>query len=213
MMQNLGLTELATRGNPYTWSIKHTTEIIYSRIDVALSNTEWLLQYLDTDLEILNLHISYHSPLKLSIQNGNKMKRSRPRFKFLNCTGQDPNFMDIVSSSWNINVPGRPMYDVWQNLLRLQCPLGILNKKMYQKSQSIQDSRNSLHLAQDQLSKEPFNPVLIHNVKDLTDEMILKIETEEKILMQKAKIDWIQLGDGNNKYFYANPKEKIDKLI
>lgn len=108
------------------------------------------------------------------------------------------------------------MYVIWQKLLRLQIPLGRLNKRMYQRSQNIQESRTSLHLVQEQLREDPFNAELIRSVKDKTDEVLLKIETGEKILMQKAKIDWIQLGDGNNKYLYANVEEKkqttLDRL-
>ncbi|XP_058759242.1 uncharacterized protein LOC131632512 [Vicia villosa] len=208
MLQTLGLTEHDTRGSPYTWSNKHTTRVIYSIIYRALCNTDWFLKYPDSDLEILKPHISDQNPLRLTLQKTGNVHKIRHRFKFLNCTGADPDFMEIVRNKWNTNIQGRAMYVVWQKLLRLQGPLGNLNKKMFQRSQNIQYSRDKLQLAKEQLEKDPFNADVMKNVKDRTDEMLLKIETKEKILIQKAKIDWIQLGDGNNKYFYANLKEK-----
>lgn len=65
MMQTIGLTEHDTRGSPYTWSNKHTTGVIYSRIGRAICNIVRFLKYPDSDLEILNPHISDHPPWEL----------------------------------------------------------------------------------------------------------------------------------------------------
>lgn len=69
MMEEVGLTEHSTAWNTYTWSNKQTQGMIYSRIDRAICNTEWYLQYPEIELENLNHHISDHSPLRLSIKN------------------------------------------------------------------------------------------------------------------------------------------------
>lgn len=52
-------------------------------------------------------------------------------------------------------------------------------------------------------------------VKYWTDGIIKRTETEEKILSQKAKMDWLQLGDYNNKHFHAivNQKNKQKSLL
>lgn len=49
------------------------------------------------------------------------------------------------------------------------------------------------------------------DIKYWTDELLKQKETDEKILKKKSKIDWFQLGDGNNDYFFANIKEKNKK--
>lgn len=53
------------------------------------------------------------------------------------------------------------------------------------------------------LENDRFNPELIDQVKHWTDEIIKGTEIEEKILSQKAKVNWLKLGDGNNWYFHA----------
>lgn len=40
-------------------------------------------------------------------------------------------------------------------------------------------------------------------IKHWTEEILNRIELEEKILMQKSKVSWLKLGDGNNSYFHA----------
>lgn len=49
--------------------------------------------------------------------------------------------------------------------------------------------------------------------------MVLQVtDEEENLLMQKAKVTWVQLGDGNNSYFHAivkgrNKQNKIHRIV
>lgn len=52
------------------------------------------------------------------------------------------------------------------------------------------------------------NKNLIHKVKDKSTDILKWQEIEEKTLHQKAKIEWIKLGNGNNQYFHATVKAK-----
>lgn len=61
------------------------------------------------------------------------------------------------------------------------------------------------------LEGDLFNQEYIQNVKHWTEEILKNTNLEEKILMQKSKVYWIKLGDGNNAYFYANLKDKNKK--
>jgi hypothetical protein len=45
-------------------------------------------------------------------------------------------------------------------------------------------------------------------VKNCTEEVIKWCDMEEQMLRQKAKIEWLKLGDGNNRYFHASIKAK-----
>jgi hypothetical protein len=57
-----------------------------------------------------------------------------------------------------------------------------------------------------------FNEEHIKAVKYWSDEIIRATEVEEKILMQKSKITWLKLGDGNNAYFHTTVRGKTSKL-
>lgn len=48
----------------------------------------------------------------------------------------------------------------------------------------------------------------VKTVKKYTDEVINWRNMQEFFLRQKAKIDWLRLGDGNNIFFHENLKEK-----
>jgi hypothetical protein len=52
------------------------------------------------------------------------------------------------------------------------------------------------------------NPLHILHVKACTEEVIKWCNMEEQMFQQKAKIDWLKLGDGNNRYFHASIKAK-----
>lgn len=41
MMQSVGLFEASTKGNHFAWSNKHTTDMIYFRIDHMIGNVKW----------------------------------------------------------------------------------------------------------------------------------------------------------------------------
>lgn len=62
------------------------------------------------------------------------------------------------------------------------------------------------------LDADMFNQDLIKSFKYLSDEVIQSTEIEEKILSQKAKVEWLRLGDENNTYFHDILKEIINSL-
>jgi hypothetical protein len=198
MMDEIGLYEHDTRGSHFTWSSRHTNGVIYSRIDRAICNREWFINYPNCEVEVLNPHISDHSPLRVRLLDTNTgMNRYQTRFKFLNCVMERPEFLDMVTNSWNKEEIGRPMYVLWRKLKRLQPILRGLTRKVTAGAQKIQDSRIQLEQAQHLLAGDIFNQEYITAVKYWSDEIIQTTELEEKILMQKSKITWLKLGDGN----------------
>ncbi|CAK8531688.1 unnamed protein product [Lathyrus sativus] len=52
------------------------------------------------------------------------------------------------------------------------------------------------------------NEPKLMKIKKLTEDLIGLNELEEKILSQKAKIEWLKLGDGKNIFFHASLKAK-----
>ncbi|XP_058751689.1 uncharacterized protein LOC131624791 [Vicia villosa] len=215
MMSNIGLYEHATRGSYYTWSNKHSQGTIYSRIDRAICNGEWYLKFPRCEIDVLQPYISDHSPLKVNLDHSSITQKCRPCFKFLNCVTQREDYIANIKENWQIPIEGRPMYICWRKLIRLQKTLSLLNRDTTAEVKKIQQSRDNLMKAQSMLENDRFNPGLIDQIKHWTDEIIKGTAIEEKILIQKAKVDWLQLGDGNNRYFHAivNQKNKQKSLL
>lgn len=67
--------------------------------------------------------------------------------------------------------------------------------------------------AQTDLNDNRMDSALIEKIKGLAKEVIKLNEIEGNILQQKAKIQWLKVGDANNSYFYAHIKAKYHTNI
>jgi hypothetical protein len=99
MMDRVGLSEMDSLGDYYTWSNKQVDGVIYSRIDRVLGNVDWFQMNIDSNLTIMDPGISDHSLLCLTGPVSTPPKKSH--FKFLNCVSTLPEFSDCVTQSWN----------------------------------------------------------------------------------------------------------------
>ncbi|KAK2396003.1 hypothetical protein QL285_057684 [Trifolium repens] len=207
-MDKAGLSDMDFRGDYYTWSNKQIDSTIYSRIDRVLGNVDWFQLHLDSTLTNLDLGISDHSLLCLTGSILVNFVPPKAQFKFLNCVSCLPDFLDCVSNSWNVPIVGRPMYVLWRKLLRLQPVMRKLSRPIMGINITLEKARNELKLTHTNLLSDRMNPLRIQHVKECTEEVIKWCDLEEQMLQQRAKIDWLQLGDGNNKYFHASIKAK-----
>ncbi|XP_058722962.1 uncharacterized protein LOC131594771 [Vicia villosa] len=206
MMQRSGLYEAASRGCHYTWSNKHLTGAIYSRIDRLIGNALWFQDYPDVIVEVLPPSISDHAPIRvrsLSVQSKRKY-----HFKFLNCVASKENFQDIVRRSWSISTQGGPMQRLWAKLKRLQCDLRPLKRECSDIRTKILKARDDLEKAHQGLQANLFDTAAAELVYQCTNKLLELNQTEENILKQKAKVDWLRLGDGNNAYFHTSIRER-----
>ncbi|WJX68825.1 hypothetical protein P8452_53158 [Trifolium repens] len=200
-------------GDYYTWSNKHVDGIIYSRIDRVLGNVDWFQLNLDSTLTIMDPGISDHALLCLSEHVHMQTPLMKSHFKFLNCVTHMPNFSDSVAQSWNVPLNGKPMFVLWQKLLRLQPVLRKLSKHITGINITLTKARDDLTQAHILLLLDRMNPHHITQVKRYTEEVIKWSDMEEQMLRQKSKIDWLRLGDGNNRYFHASVKAKQRQCV
>ena len=166
MMSNMGLFEADMKGNHYTWSNKHVVDVIYSRIDRVIGNVDWFQKYQDASYEVLDPNISDHSPIKIGLQI------QKPRrvylFRFINCISKDPSFMQLVACSWHVESRGTSMEKLWYKLKRLQIVLRPLSRQFTNMQNQIQQVRQELHQVQNLLQHNPFDNLLLKDVKQKT---------------------------------------------
>lgn len=98
------------------------------------------------------------------------------------------------------------MYVLLNKLQRLKPSLKIFSKPITDVKISIVKARANLQTTQLNMCNDRLNTDKIELVKKHTEGLLNLQELEEKVLKQKAKLDWLKLGDGNNKYFYASIK-------
>ncbi|KAH1203129.1 hypothetical protein GmHk_17G049445 [Glycine max] len=208
MLEHIGLAEMDSQGDYFTWSNKHVEGTIYSRIDRVLANVSWFQNNLDVNLHIMPPNVSDHTLLWLQHRDRVILKKSH--FKFINGSVDLDGYNDAVSASWREPITGRPMFVVWEKLMCLQPVLRNLSKPLMHLKQNILQARGNLQQAQLDLSIDLMNSTNIAKVKKCTDILIYFQELEENVLRQKAKIDWLKLGDGNNSFFYATVKSRAN---
>lgn len=204
MMSRVGLYEMDTCGDFFTWTNKQADNTIYSRIDRFLGNLNWLQMHIDSTLKILAPSISDHALMFLSCKD--QSSRLRGRFKYRNSLARLNGFHDEVKKNWNLGVHGNPMYKLWTKLSRLQSVLKNLSSPLNGLREKIDEARRNLQQAHEDLCRDRFNVDNINRVKDRTSELLQLNELEDSDLRQKAKINWIRQGDGNNSYFHATIK-------
>lgn len=99
MMRNTNLFEHDTIGPIFTWSNRQTSNPICSRIDKALVNTDWISTFPNSEIEVLNPHISDHSPLRINMDCKQPTRRIKHQFKFLNCVVDHLEFLSILKTN------------------------------------------------------------------------------------------------------------------
>lgn len=67
-MEMLKLVDKKAYGRHYTWTNKH----VWSKIDRAICNEDWVLKYGSLIAQLLENNFSDHSPIHIDIQPGGK---------------------------------------------------------------------------------------------------------------------------------------------
>lgn len=206
MMDRVGLHEVDSIGDFYTWHNKHSQDPIYSRIDRVLGNMDWFQNFQHPQFEVLEASISDHAMLRLRLVEPKVLMRRQ--FRFINSVVEAPNFLNLVSDNRPEHLEGRPMYVLWRKLKRVQPVIQQLQRKFSCIKEQVIRARENLKQAQNLLMGDRMNVEIIEKVKTCTNDVLHWNDMEEKILQHKSKVDWLRLGDGNNAYFHAALKAK-----
>ncbi|KAL2934073.1 GTPase-activating protein BEM2/IPL2, partial [Bienertia sinuspersici] len=105
-------------------------------------------------------------------------------FRFLNVLTSCTDFLHVVAKAWTQQTCGSVMYLVWEKLKAIKGALKTLNTQQFS---DIQDR--------------------IENPQE-------EFQAIHKYPQQKARVDWVRLGDGNSKYFYSimKPRECMNMI-
>ncbi|KAH0686276.1 hypothetical protein KY289_017034 [Solanum tuberosum] len=104
-----------------------------------------------------------------------------------------------------------PMENLWRKLRMLKSPLKDLNKEEFKGIEmKLSKARMDLQQVQDQLTRNGSDTLILLEKKILQD-LEKWSNIEESVLKQKSRAKWILLGDGNNQYFSAVIKERVNR--
>ncbi|XP_074298891.1 uncharacterized protein LOC141629861 [Silene latifolia] len=142
------LTDMTARGAFYTWNNKQGNDtLIYSRIDRAFINEDWLEQFPDSYVHFLPEGLFDHCPGLVHFEE--ERQRRGTTFKYFNMWSMATDYKDVVLAGWNRDVQGTPMFRVVSKLKGLKKGLLKLNKE------NFEDIENLTHLTELSLKTFP----------------------------------------------------------
>ncbi|XP_056698434.1 uncharacterized protein [Spinacia oleracea] len=201
------LTELKSCGHFYSWYKGHEVHRISSRIDKAFGNSCWHGTYSDVVVDYMNLGLSDHTPLVMNYKM-NMKKGGRP-FKFFNYMADHPQFLQAVQKGWEKNQTTSVMQNVWSKLKAVKVELKALHKKEFsQLETNIEKCIRDLEMAQSISIANPDDSVAQEKEKECVAKLKLFLKVQESAYRQKSRIQWLQLGDSNSKFFFSAMKER-----
>ncbi|XP_074266616.1 uncharacterized protein LOC141589895 [Silene latifolia] len=202
------LTDIKAIGSYYTWNNKHEVDTrVYSRIDRCLINADWMNAYPESYAYFMPEGEFDHCPCVIRFC-GEDIKR-KPAFKYFNMWALDPNFKQIVNGIWSQYVQGTPMFQVVNKLTKLKKELKLLNKNRFHDIENkMHISKLALTTVQEKLISQPMNEELIDLEKNLIEEYIGAKNACHQFLAQKAKVDWLKLGDENTQFFHSTIRQR-----
>ncbi|XP_019259313.1 PREDICTED: uncharacterized protein LOC109237461 [Nicotiana attenuata] len=202
VIDDLQLTLLSAKGWHYTWTNKQGSDSrVYSKIDWALGNYQWIQQYGHIEADFLNPSVSDHSPIL--IKCGRQQLMHPKPFRLYTNIMELPQFQNIMQQVWKQHYEGAPMQQIWSKLKNMKEQLKEVNAYMASYKQRLEQAREKLDVIQTQIKQNPLSQSLFNEEKITLAEIEKWSNVEEQVMRQKSKACWIEYGDANTKYFHA----------
>ncbi|XP_074290837.1 uncharacterized protein LOC141617544 [Silene latifolia] len=207
-----GLDDLNSTGCDMTWTNNQDIVTqVWSKLDRALVNTQWMAQFPATAVHFLPSGISDHSP---SLVNVLEDKYVGPHSSFLNCWVNHPTYHDSVMKAWQTPVQGSKIFTLFRKLKNVRTQMKVLHKHSFsQIQQRVKDRKEALHECQRQIQAHLHLPELYAQEKLLLDNYMKLKRAEGSIIQQKAKVNHISYSDSFSKYLFARIHERKHQKI
>ncbi|XP_074266601.1 uncharacterized protein LOC141589880 [Silene latifolia] len=189
-----GLDDINSTECDMTWTNNQDIEtLVWSKLDRALANTQWMAQFPTSAALFLPSSVSDHSPGIVTVFED---KHVGPRFSFLNCWVDHPNYHDYVQKAWQTPFHGSKFFTLFSKLKHVRTQMKVLHKQSFtQIQQRVRDNKEALLECQRQIQANLHMPSLYAQEKLLMDTYIkLKIAEGSSTTTQPIDIHYIQQG-------------------
>ncbi|KAJ9564711.1 hypothetical protein OSB04_000677 [Centaurea solstitialis] len=206
-LEDIEVFDVRFTGVHHTWCQKPNSEGgLKRKLDRILANTEFTSLFEDAASRFLPRGLSDHSSGLLSFTCG--VRTRKYGFKFDNFLVNDPNFLNIVSQHWNVNVEGTFMFRVTSKLKSLKSPLRKLRSTYGNLSSKSNSLKEKLDVVQLVVDMDPGNQGLCNEVAWLRDAYQKSCWADFSVKRQRAKVRWLAEGDANTRYFHRVIQER-----
>ncbi|GKA42801.1 uncharacterized protein Tco_0735461 [Tanacetum coccineum] len=204
-------------GLQFTWNQKPKCGTgILKKLDRVMGNVDFIDSFLGAYAVFQPYRNSDHSPSVLKLPSI-VLPKPRP-FKFFNFLTHKNSFLDVLHNSWSCNVEGHNMFKIVTKLKALKTPMRKLMHAHGNLHERVRNLRIELDTVQKALDTNPTNPFLYEEEATYLSAFNEAKLDEERFLKQKAKINWLDVGDLNKAYFHKtvkskNSRSRIDILL
>lgn len=202
-VDNCGLTDLGFLGHPFTWQNNRTGEgLIQERLDRVLASHSWCNMYNHALVTLIFTVGSDYYALKLDI-NPNLPKMRTP-FRFDARWADDDEAHDVIQLAWSTPVHGSSFFSVFKRVQ--SCQIALTNwkrRKRGDESSTVEGIKDRIFALSNGSNSPP-----IGEIQKLKWQLQQFWDKEEMFWRQKSRINWLQHGDKNRKFFHASVMQR-----
>ncbi|KAL1222313.1 putative ribonuclease H protein [Cardamine amara subsp. amara] len=199
-LSHSGLFDITSRGKTYTWWNNQELNPIAKELDRILINDQCQLTFPYAYGLFGDLDASDHCPASIIFKDGNQAKRS---FMISHFLLQHEDFLPRGALHWqNSNMAGSSMFTLSKKLKTLKGVLRDINMEHFSGLElRVQEAHASLIACQNAFLMNP--SMQLAGLEKVAHQAWLKLaEAEEKFLLQKSRVQWIDSGDCNSSFFH-----------
>ncbi|XP_074304260.1 uncharacterized protein LOC141638972 [Silene latifolia] len=205
---NTVLSPIERLGGNTTDAEMETIDRVYSRLDRAMGNQEWLAEFANSLAHFHPEGLFDHCPCTIVDRNADI--GGKKSFKYFNMWGLAPSFKESVAQAWTSVYRGTKMFSVIKKLKALKPILKSINRECFS---DVENNTSVASLALEHIQKalvdKPGDTDLIQQEAALAHELRDLVSARDSFLLQKAKVQWSLEGDLNTSYFHHVIKKRM----
>nr|XP_043615879.1 uncharacterized protein LOC122587779 [Erigeron canadensis] len=206
-VKEIEVLDINSSGLHFTWNQKPKKGIgIFKKVDRVMGNLRFIDEFPSATALFQPYRISDHSPCVVKLPS---VTRTRPKpFKFNNILVHKQGYIEAVEREWTEEVSGHYMFRVVKKLKSLKTLLRKLLLKQGNLHTRVDNLRRELDMVQSAIEKDAMDQLLRDKEATLLNEFKEPQLDEKNFLKQKAKMEWLEVGDANSAFFHKNLKCK-----
>ncbi|XP_074360335.1 uncharacterized protein LOC141700489 [Apium graveolens] len=202
-LNSSGLTDLRYNGNLFTWWDSSCYIPVLKKLDRVLVNNFWLSYYSMSLAHFRPRGLSDHNPAFIDM--GVSYSAPKKPFQLFLHFLEHPGFLELVKEAWSSNIVGDPWFRVTSKLKLVKAAVKDLNRNVGNLHELVIEARVKLLRFQASLPSCPSTDQFLEEER-LSNVLEELLNREEILLKQKSRINWLDKGDRNNKFFLQSCK-------
>jgi exonuclease III len=212
-LMDTGLIEPIISGNKYTWK-SGLAKNIHCKLDRILINVELANIFPNFICSTLEQNSSDHTPLFVNLSPSGSTNNKVPPFRFKNSWVLEDSYNSLMNNSLNFSSSGTKQFQFSMLLKNIKHNIKNWDKNNHLKGNSINKLRKDGKYLQNLADNNPQDKEIAKNFFQNQENLSIELHKNAINARQKAKVDWLTLGDDCTKFFYAkmNSRKHINNI-